>query len=348
MRPASRSLGVLLDVLYVLLSGLLVIAAAWPIYQNPRAILVGLVGLGIGVLLAAGGRLLRLPWFADLAAAVVLYLVVAVPLAIPSLFPSRLLTGLLDATTGVVDGWKQLVTLDLPLGDYQAVLVPLLVVTLFGAYAATRIAVTAPRAYLLAPLVLVAMFAFGVAFGTAGVAAPYALGFLPALPWLGTVAVYQVLIVAGVLLVLLTLVWLGIRGRRSRRRAVARSAGVAWTSIKVNSASGIALIRRVLLGAGMVVVALGVSAAVAVPALGLDRTVIRSGTAPIQLTAAQASPLSGYRAWFADDAYDKPLFTVAAPADVGRLRLAVMDEYDGNAFAISDPSTGSRVTRLPG
>ncbi len=341
--------GFLADGAYVLLGGLLAVAAAWPIYQNPQAIVVGVVGVVVGVLVAVGGRILRLPWWIDGLAAVVLYFVLAVPFAIPSLFPGRLFPqGLAEAAAGVVVGWKQLVTLDLPLGDYEAVLIPLLVVTLFGAYAATRVAVSARAAAVVAPIILVAMFGFGVAFGTSAILEPYALGFLPSLPWIGTLAVYQVLIVGAVLLILVTLAWLAILSRRTRRRAIARSAGVAWTSITVNSASGWALLRRAGFGAGMILLALAVAGSVAVPAMGLGRSVIRDAAQPIALTAEQGSPLSAYRTWFGDAEYDAPLFTVTAPEGVDRLRIAVMGDYDGTQFSVSDADDGSRFTRLPG
>jgi len=345
---AGRVLTSLLDALYVVLGGLLAVASAWPIYEHPQAIVAGVAGVGIGVATALAGRLLRLPWGADFGAAAVLYLAVAVPLAVPSLFPSRWLQGLVDAASGVVLGWKQLVTLDLPLGDYEAVLVPLLIVTLFGCYAATRVAVSARRAFIVAPIILIAMYGFGIAFGTSRIAQPYAVGFLPSLPWIGTLAVDEALIAGGALLVLATIGWLALRSRRTRRAAIARSAGIAQARVTVNRASGWALFRRGATAVGMVLVALVLAALVAIPAMGLDRSVIRSGTQPIQLSATQASPLSSYRAWFSDTAYDAPLFTVTAPDDVDRLRLAVMDAYDGTRFVVSGAEGGSRFTRLPG
>ena len=97
-------------------------AAAWPVYESPRALVVGVAGglLGMGVAVLA--RMLR--WGALLAAlaAVAMYLIVAVPLAIPSALSSvpAFLGGLRDAVFGVVLGWKQMLTLAPPLGEYQA------------------------------------------------------------------------------------------------------------------------------------------------------------------------------------------------------------------------------------
>src|SRR5690606_35596225 len=114
-------------------------------------------------------------------AAVAAYLLLAVALAVGWLFPDRWLDRLRDAAFGVILGWKQLLTLDLPLGDYQAVLVPLLVVTLFGSYAATRLA-GAGRAALVTPLILFAMAGFGIAFGTSEILSSAPVRWVPSIP----------------------------------------------------------------------------------------------------------------------------------------------------------------------
>jgi len=338
-----------IDALYVLLGAALAVAVAWPIYQDPRAWLVGGVGVAVGLLAAIGGRLLRLPWWADLLVAAALYLLVAVPVAIPSAFPDRWFSGLRDAATGVVTGWKDIVTLDPPLGTYQAVLVPLLVVVLFGSYAAARVAVTARRAHLVAAVVLVAMLAFGVVFGVgkAGLAEPYAPGWLPVLPWIGILTVYHVAVLAGVLLVVLSLAWLAARARRERAEALARAAGIAQARVAAQRGSGWALARRGGVAIAMVGIAVAVAGFVAVPAAGADRDVVRDHVRPVEFSAEQASPLAGYREWMSDDEYDAELFTVTAPDSVDRLRLAVLDAYDGTRFAISSLATGSRFVRTP-
>lgn len=347
-RPRARPGLLALDGGYVLLGAALAVAAAWPIYQHQQAIVVGAVGIVVGLLCALGGRALRLPFWADLLAAAALYLLVAVPVAIPSAFPGRWFAGLRDAALGVVTGWKDIVTVELPLGAYQAVLVPLLVVILFGTYAAARIATTAERGRVLAPVVLLAMFGFGVAFGSSELAEPYAPGRLPVLPLVGVVTVAKVLIVAAMLLVVLSLAWLALRARRTRAEALARSAGVTRSGVAVRSASGWAVVRRSALAILMVGAAVAGAALVAVPASGAQREVIRDHVEPFELVTAQASPLSSYRDWLTDAKYEQQLFLVTAPEQVDRLRLAVMDVYDGTRFTISSDAAGSRFARISG
>jgi len=346
MSPRRPISAILLDASYVLVGGLLATAVAWPIYQHPQALLVGAAGTLLGAGIALIGRLTRLAWWVDGLIAVAAYLAVAVPLAIPGSFPGRWLDGLRDAVVGVVVGWKQLVTLDLPLGTYQAVLIPLLVVTLFGAYAATRIAVTAGRAIILSPLLLVAMLGFGIAFGTSEIVSSEPYRTLPALPGIGRVPTWVVLVVAGLLLVVLIIVWFVLRARQERRAALERAAGVAQTAVRVHRGSGGAVLRRGGLAAGMLIVAFAVAGAIAVPALELDREVIRDGMQPIELSSPEASPLGAYRQWMLDERYDAELFAVTTTGDVDRLRLVVLDEYDGTRFHVADPDGASRFTRL--
>jgi len=338
---------ILLDGLYVLIGAGLAVAAAWPIYQHPQLLLVGAVGTAVGLLCALGGRALRLPLWADLVAAIALYLVVAVPVAIPSAFPGHWFTGLRDAAVGVVTGWKDIVTVEPPLGTYQAVLIPFLVVVLFGSYAAARVS-GSDRARVAAPLVLLAMFGFGVAFGVSELGAQYAPGRVPVLPVIGVLTVGQVFVAAAIALVVVSLVWLAVRSRRTRAEALARASGVSQSGVAVRAANGWAVVRRGALATAMVAIAVVGAGFVAVPAAQAQRDVIRDQVRPLELATRQTSPLSAYRGWLSAASYDTELFTLEAPDDVDRVRLVVMDAYDGTRFLVSQRPDGSRFTRIQG
>ncbi|WP_394289223.1 transglutaminase-like domain-containing protein, partial [Microbacterium sp.] len=92
----------------------------------------------------------------------------------------------------------------------------------------------------------------------------------------------------------------------------------------------------------MVLVAVAAAAAWAPWALaGAPREVARSGVDPVVEIARTLSPLAQYRASFTDDtAYDEALFTVAAPAEVERIRLATLPFFDGRTARAVDPTTG--------
>ena len=164
------------------------------------------------------------------------YLVLVVPLAIPSAMtsPADALLGLRDGLTGVVLGWKQLLTLQLPVGDYQAVLVPFLLVALVGTSSATALGLASGRRAVCAVPLVLAMAVFGIAFGsTAGGAGIELAGMR-----LGSVNE----VVLGVVVLGLSLAWLVLRARLSRRAALERARASA--DLVVTSRAPIGAIAR--------------------------------------------------------------------------------------------------------
>ena len=130
-----------------------------------------------------------------------------VPLAVPDqaiagFLPS--LDGIRELLAGVALGWKQLLTIALPVGDYQALLVPAFVLVLTSTVVALSIALRA-RWGELGVLPPIALFVAGIAFGPETVPWP--------VPWaLGMLAV-----------VLLWLVWRRWRKRRESIRLLTRA-----------------------------------------------------------------------------------------------------------------------------
>ncbi|MCI1017004.1 transglutaminase domain-containing protein [Microbacterium sp. C5A9] len=328
---------------YVVVGILLATAAAWPVYEAPRALVVGIVGGVLGMLVAVVARMLRWGLLLAALAAAGVYLVVAVPLAIPSALTSvpAFLGGLRDAVLGVALGWKQMLTLNPPLGEYQAVLIPFLVVMIFGAFFATLLVMQQGRRATIAVPVVAAMSLFGIAFGLSGTSsAVTVLGVALPAPreWLIGVAVF-----------VSALVWLVGRTRLQRAQAlravaaahVSRRATPVWLNV-----------RRHLLSAGLAVVALIAGFAIAPAAAGwTDRSVLRDEVEPMVVVQQQASPLSSYRSWFASDRLDETVLQVDGdPGAVDRIRLVTLDSYDGEDFHIAPEDRFSRLPRtaLPG
>jgi hypothetical protein len=322
---------------FVLVVVVLATVAAWPVYETPRALVVGLVGGVVGMGVAVLARVLRWGALFGALAAVGVYVLVAVPLAVPSALSSgpALLGGLRDAVLGVVLGWKQMLTLSPPLGEYQAVLIPFLVVMLAGGFLATLLGLHPGRRAALAVPVVIGMTVFGIAFGPSSASATLPLGVLD-LPapreWLVGVGVF----LAGV-------TWLIGRARIQRAQALRI---VAAENVSRRAAPVWLRIRRHLLAGGLVVVALVAGLAVAPVAAGwADRSVLRDGIEPMIVVQEQSSPLGAYRAWFAGDRLDEPVFEVQGDTgSVDRIRLVTLDAYDGNDFHIS---ADDRFSRLP-
>ena len=98
---------------------------AWPVYESSRMMVVAAAAGAMGVGLVLIARMLSWRWWLTALVGALVYLLSVVPLAIPVAIgsPMRILQGVVDGLTGLVLGWKQLLTLTLPLGEYQAVLV---------------------------------------------------------------------------------------------------------------------------------------------------------------------------------------------------------------------------------
>lgn len=107
--------------------------ALWPIYQSTSMILMVVVATVSGSLIAILGTWFR--WSAPIVmgATVVAFTAFGVPVAVPSETISGVLptfAGLVDLFSGVALGWKQLLTISLPVGGYEALLVPFYALTL--------------------------------------------------------------------------------------------------------------------------------------------------------------------------------------------------------------------------
>lgn len=328
---------------YVLVGVGLATAAAWPVYEAPRALAVGLIGGLLGMTVAVLTRVLRWGMLIGSLAAAGTYLVVSVPLAIPSALSSipAFLGGLRDAVLGIALGWKQMLTLNPPLGEYQAVLIPFLVVMLFGTFIATLLVLEGGRRATIAVPVVTAMSVFGIAFGVSGTTAPVSvLGVALPAPreWL-----------IGVALFVISLVWLVGRSRLQRAQALRT---VAAANISRRATPVWLTIRRHLLSAGLAVVALVAGFAVAPAAAGWsDRSVLRDEVEPMVVVQQQASPLSAYRSWFAGSTLDDTVVQMEGdPGAIERLRLVTLDSYDGEDFHIAPEDRFSRLPRtaMPG
>src|SRR4051812_12420425 len=182
-------------------------ASLWPIYQTGRyPVLVG-VGVLLGTLIAGLGARFHWPSWGLIVTGFAAFLAVGVPLAVPDeagwgVLPS--VQGLLDLVSGIALGWKQLLTIALPVGAYQALLVPALLLVLAVTIVSISVALRA-RWGELAVIPPIVLFLVGIVFGPERVGTP----------------VWLALALLGV--TLLTLVWRRWRRRRAAIRRLARS-----------------------------------------------------------------------------------------------------------------------------
>ena len=330
------------DLSYVVVGAVVAAALAWPIYQSGRMLVIAAVATVLGIAIVLVGARLRWAAWVTALATVGAYLVLVVPLAIPSALvsPIRILRGLGDGVVGVVVGWKQILTLTVPLGEYQAVLVPFFVVMLVGTLAATLFALRGGRFSTAAVPVVLAMSLFGLVFGSLDTGRALPLGFT-AVP-----APREVLL--SVLIVMVSLVWLVGRARMQRLRAL-RIVRASTDGVRQGAHSPWIAVRRQALGAILVVGAVLVGLAVAPAAAGWsDREALREAVDPVLVLQKQTSPLGAYRSWFEDDRFDEKLFTVTGDTSgIDRVRIATLGRYDGEVFRAGNESGDQVFARLP-
>ncbi|WP_156162364.1 transglutaminase-like domain-containing protein [Demequina iriomotensis] len=343
-RAAVRPRVLLGACLYALAMAGTVVLTLRPVYVASDAaparyglvVLVGaVIGLGASMLTLLArrgpGLLLTLLGVGYLGGA----LLVAIPGALRG--PESLVKAAIQAVRAPVTGWKDIVTLPVPLGDYEATLaVPLLMVAVTTAgivWAGTR-----ARWWGLSVAVGGAAFAVAVAVG------PAARTGLDALPGVAGDLSREILIGLGAWGA--TLGWVLWRMADLRHVALHGAGG----GVRGVRAPGRAL-GRFGLGAGVLVVALLAAVAVAVPvAQSQPREVARTAVTPRLVVDRSVSPLTTYRASFSDALYDAPLFTVAdATGPVDRVRIATLPFFDGSAYTAVAPDgyTPLRFQRVP-
>jgi hypothetical protein len=303
-------------------------ATLWPIYHSNAFLVMAASAVLLGTLIAVLGTVFRWQAWVVLLVTVGTFALVGVPLAVPSkaiggVLPS--LDGLADLFAGVALGWRQLLTITLPVGDYQALLVP----ALFLLLSATVIAgSTALRAHYgeLAVIPPLAVFVLGIVFGPPIVAVPIPLGigiFVTTIGWIS---------------------WWRWRRRRALTRTRDRDASSAGLRFGVEARTLVAGVLVFAIAAGASVV----TASVLTPRG--DRDVLRTIVAQPFDPRDHPSPLAGFRSYLRPGVADEVMMRVTGLGAGERIRIATLDSYDGIVYAVgsatADSASGTFV-RVP-
>lgn len=334
----------------------LAVLAAWPIYETARLWLVA----GVAAALAFGTVWVgvRLRWGAMTLVALALgFLVLVLPLGVPGALaggPLGWIRGLGDGLAAVALGWKQLLTLSLPLGSYQTVLVPFLIVVFGSVAAATALMLRGGSVAPFAGLGFVLPVLFGTVFGSSAVSPPLRWGGMTlAAP--RELALWLAAFGAAV-------AWVAWSSGK-RRRAALRRGRLADAALETSAdgepggarplSSRVALRRNTAVRgvvAGLTVAAALAGALVIAPIVTQGaRTVPRDAIDPELVVRDRVSPLAAYRAWKRDATLEAELFAVTADGGVlpDRLTLAVLPEYDGVDFTVGSGAQSGRFARFP-
>lgn len=285
--------------------------AWWPVYRDGSMIVAAVTAVLAGTLVALLGTVFRLPAAVVAVATIAVFTLTGVPAAVPGQANGLLPTGqgLVDLFAGVALGWKRLVTISLPVGSYESLLVPYFVTLLVATVTAVSVATRASRQELASVPALV-LFAAGVVVGPSRL---------------------DTSIATAVALTGIALVW--ALTVRHARRAVAVATTIGSRVPVVRS-----VLRPALVGTGTIVAAALVATGlglVAPPSVG--RTVARTDVVKPFDPRDTVSPLSGFRAYEEQGAADTPQLRVSGlPAD-GFVRIATLDTYDGVVYRVGGP-----------
>ncbi len=334
MKPSTpvRPAFLLVNTLFVVALLAVGAVAAWPIYETPSYIIMIAASVVIALAISAVGLWRGLSAFTIVLLTIAAYLLLGVPLALPSALTDlgSLPASWVQFATATVFGWKQLVTVTIPVGTYQALLVPAFLLSLFGSVAAFSLAWRARRLYVLAVPAVAALALFGLAFGSSAQSDETRILWFDVSPREFAI---------GLVTLLTALAFMLWRARVARRNALLAGSAAVIRQQRGNLAG---TLRRGALAVVMLLIAVVAAAAVLPRVDGNDRQVLRTAVEPEINLSEFTSPLSQYRAYFGADSYDEELFSVSGDVEAGtRLRLAVLSYYDGEVYRVVDPVAGN-------
>lgn len=235
---------------------------------------------------------------------------------------------------GSFSSWKDLLTLDPPAASYTGPSVLPWLTGLLCGVAAGLLTIRLGR-YLLGTIPIAAMGLIGVAWGLGGQrppAWPVAVWTVAVLAWWG---------------------WCAQQGRVASgedivvgRQALAGTGGVTQESLHTSTGTRVSLVyagRRVGFALLTLLLAAGVAVPLATSYQGFAyRTVLRDLVQPPLDVQEYPSPLAAFRYYTTGAMARTTLVTVSTLPQDARVRLAVMDTYNGIAFGMSDPATGAQ------
>ena len=309
--------------------------ALWPIYEDSALIVLVVVATLIGSAIAIVGAVYRWSFAILLVVTVATFFIVGVPLAVPAesvggFLPS--LEGLRQLAVAVPLGWKQLLTITLPVGTYQALLVPALILVFVTSVVSLSVALRARWGDVAAagPLVL---FFLATALGPAEEAWPVPVTLT---------------------LVVVSLIWLMARRLHARREAIRQlSSAEDGDSAVGNSPASHRLVGvRTVVSAVLIFAVAGAAGVIAVTALppSNDKIVLRSTVEQPFDPRDYVSPLAGFRQYLSESATNDVVLSVTGLEVGDRIRIATLDTYDGIVYSVgteAESSASGSFTRVP-
>ena len=307
----------------------------WPIYQDIYLFISVSLGLAVGFGISWLQAARKLSPLTTVLNVLVAFMLLALPATNPRALvnPSLLLDGWLEAIVSPVTAWKQLVTVELPVGTYHALLAPaflsyLIAGVVFGWVFFGPITRFWAVVYPILTLVVVA-----IGFGTATVPGNFQL--------FGLELPVATPLVSGSLLFVLVVVYLNWGSKAARRSTLTSKAETkaptlaGWQRKLRRNISAVAVVAIALVGTGVLMDIYGVSG---------TRVVLRTDIERLKNIQKQSSPLSTYRKFFNDPALiEATILSYSVKGAPERIRVSTMPFYDGDNFTVA-PTKANAAT----
>lgn len=316
----------------------------WPIYQDIFLFVTVGVSLAVGFGLGALKASKRISGLTLLLATLGAFLLLALPLSNPRALSSQStwLSGLIEALGAPIQSWKQIITIELPLGTYHALLSPALVLYLISGILFGWIYFSKITRFWLASLPVLAIVIFAISFGVSSVPGEFSI-FSLRFP-------VETPIVTGSVLFVVLVIYLNWGARAARRDALL----VKPESLGFTTNLALRKMGRTITALAVVLSAtIGTSLVMQLGGISSNRVVLRTGIEQVKRIQNQVSPLSGYRMYFNDsDLLTSTLLSYSVDGSTDRIRIATMPYYDGETFTVAptnnrDIDSNSMFSRLP-
>lgn len=287
---------------------------------DPYYLLSGFGGIVLGLAIGLLNAHLRLGLLITTALALGAYLVFGTLLAVPDAAIAGFVPTLDSLRTlllGVVFAWKDMLTVGVPVGSANGVLIVPFLSTLVTALAAALLTWRVRSPYL--PLIpILVLFVTGIAFSTNA-------AFLT--------------LERGVGLTVLGIAWATFR-RDALRKNSTRKVSVNNPQSDAATARRAGL-RRLGMAAGVIAVSVGVTALTApLVTAGDDRKVLRNVVVPPFDPKDYITPLASFRT-YVKDMKDDTLFVVKGLPRDGRVRLGALDAFNGTNYNMDPNGSGN-------
>lgn len=306
----------------------------WPIYQDAYLFVTTIGALAAGALIGLAKRRLNQTFLTTTFVTLAAYLVLALPLTNPRAFSntSMWLSGFLEAIVGPVEAWKQIITVDLPVGTYQALLSPVFVLYLLTGVLFGWLLVGKMSLYWLAGIPVVSIVIFAISFGLINVAGDFGI--------LGLTLPIETPLVTGSALLVFLVAYLNWGARATRGESLlVRSEAARFTANLLGRK-----FRRSLTASLVIIVALSITAmSMQFVGISSNRTVLRSGVEKVREIQQQVSPLSTYRMYFTNQKlFEGEMLSYTPETAPDRIRIATMPYFNGETFTVA-PIDGSTI-----